>query len=173
MPVPPGAAGGAAVPFGALGKPPAAPLGAPGKPRPGPRPGPPPGPRPKPVAPATAGPALGIEPVCAVVAVCTAYAAGPARPASRPTDRTVVTTARPTRSTTNRPTEAASPATRMSHLSQGRNSADRPSTTKDQQAVTNRVVARTMRARVRLRRCHSNPPPIPTSAAIAGARATV
>src|SRR5436305_375120 len=51
---------------------------APGKP---PRPpGPPPGPPPK---PAEAGPALGIAPVCAVPAVSSAYAVGPASPATR------------------------------------------------------------------------------------------
>src|SRR6185437_6030786 len=55
----------------------------PGKPPPGPPPGKPPPPPPGPPnPPATVGPALGIAPVCVVLAVSREYASGPPSPAT-------------------------------------------------------------------------------------------
>src|SRR5436190_13792701 len=100
MPIPPAPPRGGAVPpvGGAVPVPPVGAPGIIGRTPPGAVPRPPRLWNPPPPKPTVAGPALGIDPVCAVVAVSIAYAAGPASPARTPTATTAAATERPTRS---------------------------------------------------------------------------
>ena len=68
---------------------------------------------------------------------------------------------------------AAAPATAMTTRSQGIQSGLRPSSTQAQLTVTSSVPASTARAAGRSRIRHSATAPMPTSAPIAGASATV
>lgn len=121
----------------------------------------------------TAGPALGIAPVWAVAAVCTAYPVGPASTAisatpaatspNRPADRPASSSA----------TTAPVPSTATATRSQGCQSALRLSSVHDQAVLTATVAASSILTHSRWRRCHRVAAPMPTSAPTAGARATV
>ncbi len=125
--------------------------------------------------------------MCAVDAVSRAYAVGPPRPATSArataTAMTGWSTARrgavgpaagrrnvgPTKSR-NAPSIAAASTVQRSH---GTKSADRPSRTNDHTPDPSVTTARTAADHAASRLAHSSLAPIPTSAAIAGARATV
>jgi len=68
---------------------------------------------------------------------------------------------------------AAAAATAMTTRSHGNQPGLRPSSTQAQEAVTSSVPARVTRAAQVCRIRHNATPPMPASAAIAGARATV
>ncbi len=119
------------------------------------------------------GPALGIEPVCGVAAVSTAYAVGPA------SDTTTAAAARPAatrRGSRPRPATASattSPAPSTTQRSQGRKSGVRPSRKKASTVVSETVALATPAASSEPRCRQSSQAPVPTRAPIAGARATV
>ncbi len=127
-----------------------------------PRAPPPPGP---PIPPATVGPALGMEPVCGVAAVSTAYAAGPASATISPAPASTAAVRRGSTRTSSSPIETGSPAASTTGASHGRKSALRSSSTYDQAAVTASVIARTSAPS---RRRRSAVAPMPTTAPIAG-----
>lgn len=102
--------------------------------------------------------------MCAVAAVSTGYAAGPASATISPA---AASTAATRRRATSSPIATTSPPTSTVGASQGTKSALRCSSTYDQAAVTARVRDRTILCR------HSATAPMPTTAPIAGARATV
>jgi pimeloyl-ACP methyl ester carboxylesterase len=91
------------------------------------------------------GPALGMEPVCAVAAVCTAYAAGPARPVAMPAASTAAETRRPSWSAIRSTAATTRPPVSTPHSSQARKSGVRCSSTHDQSAVPPMPTARTVR----------------------------
>ncbi len=70
--------------------------------------------------PAVAGPALGIEPVCGVVAVVTAYAVGPASVAISAAPAAARATLRERRPTTARVRPESTPRITTTHFSHGR-----------------------------------------------------
>ena len=106
----------------------------------------PPGP---PRSPATDGPAVGIEPLCGVTAVCTAYAAGAATPESTAAPTTAATQRRrPLGSSSAAP--ASTPSTSTTHRIHGRNSGDHPSSTNAHTAVPAVVTASVIRAAQRV-----------------------
>ena len=134
--------------------------------------GAPPGP-PPPNPPEVAGPALGIEPVCGVAAVSTAYAAGPA---SETTSAAAASPAAIRRGSRPRPATASamtSPASSTTHRSHGRKSEVRPSRKKPSTVVSDTAALATPEASSEVRCCQSSQAPVPTRAPIAGASATV
>jgi hypothetical protein len=111
-------------------------------------------------------------PVCGVAAVCTAYAVGAARPVSTAASATAAAQRRPPRGTSSASAVTPAVAT-ITQRSQGRNSAARPSSTQAQAAVPATRTAAVIRPAHVARCCHSWCPPMPISAAIPGASATV
>ena len=114
-----------------------------------------------------------MEPVCGVAAVSTAYAAGPASvatSAAAPTARAI----RRGRNVTPASSSAeTSPATSTRYFTQGRKSGLRSRSAKPSTAVRETVPDAMPMASSESRRSHSSQAPVPTSAAIAGASATV
>ena len=134
--------------------------------------GPPAGPPANPAVPAD-GPALGIEPVCGVEAVAREYAAGPVSPASRATTATAPAIGLGRCRTPTIISAAAKPTVATTYFSQGCHDASRASSSKARLVVSAVVSPRTPVARSEVRCCQSTQAPIPTSAPIAGASATV
>ncbi len=111
--------------------------------------------------------------MCGSEAVCTAYAAGPANAVTSAIVPPTRASRRPRRNAATSATAATIPATRSGVRSQGRKSELRPSNVYDHQAVTT-IVAPIVSAAKMFDRCfQSRLTPIPTTAPIAGARATV
>ena len=140
---------------------------------PGRPPGPPSAPGPDALLPTTAGPVVTAPPVCGVRTVWIVHAVGPtsaATSARATAARVAVVPRRRPRST---PAAASRPTTRTTQRSHGFQSGDRERTTKAQPVVTSEVPASTGRAHRSVRRVQTSHPPIPTSAPIDGARATV
>ena len=137
----------------------------------------PPAPWPPPKPAAAAGPADGTEPVCAVAIVSAANATGPLRQATAPRTSATVDSRRraePANGAANSVRTAAAPATTMTTRSHGSHDGVR---------VEQRVCPGGSSADRRPPRAHAQPascdaattgaPPIATSAAMAGASATV
>ena len=129
----------------------------------------PPGP---PIRPAPAGPADGIAPVCGVAAVASAYAVDPPAPATSATVATATTAARGMRCTPRSPATPASPTSGTAQVSHGCQvvCASRYQAQPTVSASTTASVTRDVGA---ARSRHSCVTPRPTSAATAGASATV
>src|SRR2546423_4392869 len=138
-------------------------------PPPPPRPGGPPAPNGR-LAPA--GPADGMAPECAVLAVATEYAPGPTRPITAAV--TATATARRPRNQCPASTKAAAPnpPTSASQRSPWFQSGVRSSSVYDPSAVAANATARAPRASTSPRRRHNIAAPIPTMAPTGGARAT-
>src|SRR3954467_2295691 len=104
-------------------------------------------PPPKPPrAPTTAGPAVGDDPVDAVVTVCTVYAAGPASTAAIASPDTPRRRLPPMACETSSPAPGNTPAASTAQRSQGRKSALRESSTNDQTPVRKEPAAKIGRA---------------------------
>jgi hypothetical protein len=110
--------------------------------------------------------------VCAVAAVLSEYAVGPAIPENTAVAAMTARKRRSRRSPKASPAAAISPVTRTAYLIQGCQESVRLSRVYDHSAVTTTVPESTKSA-ARFRSFHRVLTPIPISAAIAGARATV
>ena len=139
-------------------------------PRANPRPKPPPGPPP---APATLGPAVGMLPECGVAAVSNAYATGPAKPTNSAATATTAAPRAYRRGGTSSAAAAATPTTTTATRIHGCHPGVRASSTADHAAVVRTAIASTTRTSSRRRARQNVTAPMPTIAAIAGARATV
>ena len=111
--------------------------------------------------------------MCAEPIVCAEYATGPARQATSAITAVAALSRRTTRAGISRPTAATPLATAITGTSHGSQDGVRPSSTIAQTAVTITPSASSARAATRSRERHATAAPIATSAAIAGASATV
>ena len=111
--------------------------------------------------------------MCAVPIVCAEYATGPARHATSATAAVTALNRRVNRAGIKRPIAATPPAIAITGTSHDSHDGARPSSAIDQSAVPTTPSASSARAANTSRRRHARTAPIATSAAIAGASATV
>jgi hypothetical protein len=114
-----------------------------------------------------------MDPECPVETVCSVYAVGPASPATRASASPARSVPRPYQRPARSVAAAANATTRTTQRSHGSHEVLRESRTNDQAPVPSVTPARSPSAQALSRRAQTRSAPIPTSAAIAGASATV
>src|SRR5659263_10490 len=122
---------------------------------------------------APTGPAVTIEPEWPVETVWSVYAVGPARPATRASARPARSVPRPYQRPARSVAALANARTSTTQRSHGSHEVLRESRTNDHAPVISVTPARSPSAQARSRLAQTRSAPIPTSAAIAGASATV